>query len=661
MRKAQIHSLFEKVGNWVNNVTWTVRGEEVTPLDANLCRYAYQVWMCMVIESISNIDKSISASRDAARHNKSFLAYSATSAMIGRLPKEVDVFEHINELSSASDFFRANDGDLRLPRGRYNDLHALLRYRFKLAHYYSQHVTTGKTIMIHGSPVTLAKRDWRKDGLSCLSNLTRLSLKDVDFSLESIKPFVETQTRLNSHVYPKFWIDEVKRVVAEWFKDFDEFHKSIPFSPKHGPGSIVEGTRTMPLSAKYDLLSWTHENLFYMQQRNADVPRFAEFDTNRHPKSIHAELVMVPKSYKTFRTISKETAGYQFLQQDMMYVLGQFTTKHKYLSKRIKLFDQSQNYHLARLGSLYHNHDTIDLSSASDSVSSDLVERIFPTGIREMLLSLRTDFVMLDGQQIQMETFGGMGNAVTFRLECIVFAAIVEASYRVYNRSNRKGSYYRTTFKTDFSIYGDDIICDPLITPTLIKALAALGFKVNTSKSFFGSSNFRESCGGEFINGVDVTPLRIPRGFKPVENAKQKHAHLYSSSGVYSSSIAYINTLYQEGYCYTSRWYLRQLLRKVPRKNWPIFSNEAGDFIFTYNQNEITDPSARLRLPIVRSQKRKSTYEGYGLLLDWLNLADRVSPFTKGIFPNKREVVDHKPAQQLRLVTTDEYYESESS
>jgi hypothetical protein len=54
-------------------------------------------------------------------------------------------------------------------------------------------------------------------------------------------------------------------------------------------------------------------------------------------------------------------------------------------------------------------------------------------------------------------------------------------------------------------IYGDDIVCDNKTTSSLLSLLDQLGFSVNTDKSFTGTDAYRESCGGHYFDGHDVT------------------------------------------------------------------------------------------------------------------------------------------------------------
>jgi hypothetical protein len=68
------------------------------------------------------------------------------------------------------------------------------------------------------------------------------------------------------------------------------------------------------------------------------------------------------------------------------------------------------------------------------------------------------------------------------------------------------------------------------------------GFKVNAAKSFW-TGKFRESCGTECYDGVDVKPVYLRR------DIPQHRADVH---GVVSS-VAFANQLYEAGYWRTSR------------------------------------------------------------------------------------------------------------
>jgi hypothetical protein len=126
-----------------------------------------------------------------------------------------------------------------------------------------------------------------------------------------------------------------------------------------------------------------------------------------------------------------------------------------------------------------------------------------------------------------------MGSALCFPVQCIVFSAIALYAAMLYWR----GECPTSSLKADDPIlcvprwfmehlvvdpekidqdhlamprvFGDDIIVDSRLAPYLTHLLTTFGFSVNLSKSFTGSQAFRESCGGFYWGGYDVTPLRF--------------------------------------------------------------------------------------------------------------------------------------------------------
>jgi hypothetical protein len=88
-----------------------------------------------------------------------------------------------------------------------------------------------------------------------------------------------------------------------------------------------------------------------------------------------------------------------------------------------------------------------------------------------------------------------MGNGFCFPLETLIFASL---AYAVGVETGDR----------DFSVYGDDIIVRQRSALYLIEILNYCGFRVNKDKTFvFGP--FKESCGADWFNGVDVRAYYI--------------------------------------------------------------------------------------------------------------------------------------------------------
>lgn len=206
------------------------------------------------------------------------------------------------------------------------------------------------------------------------------------------------------------------------------------------------------------------------------------------------KVTFVPKSVTSLRSIAIEPNG------SMMAQLGVHEYFVKFLNKYgNSIRSQERNQNLAREGSLTGQLATIDLSSASDSISLALVYQMFPSDWFELLYRLRAPSGILPGGKlIKYEKFASMGNGTTFAVETIIFLAICRAI-----SSDRR-----------VSVYGDDIIIPTTAAQKLEEVLNELGFKLNNEKSF-ASGPFRESCGCDWYNGNSVTPKYWRAGNAP--------------------------------------------------------------------------------------------------------------------------------------------------
>lgn len=203
-------------------------------------------------------------------------------------------------------------------------------------------------------------------------------------------------------------------------------------------------------------------------------------------------MFTVPKKTDIDRVACKEPDLNMFLQKG----LGDLIRKSLHTRANINLNDQSINRSLARVGSIDGSLATMDLSSASDSISAALVAEILPVCWFTLLDSVRSHVTIIDGEEHRNEMFSSMGNGFTFELESLLFYLIVKAV-----------CYFRG-FRGIVSVYGDDIICPSHAFQDVEYVLGYLGFEVNTKKSFC-SGPFRESCGGHYWNGTDITPFYI--------------------------------------------------------------------------------------------------------------------------------------------------------
>lgn len=208
------------------------------------------------------------------------------------------------------------------------------------------------------------------------------------------------------------------------------------------------------------------------------------------------KIVTVPKDSKTDRPIAIEPDFNIFVQKGLGEVLRELLKKRT--KERVDLHDQTLNQRLARLASLGFGLSTIDLSSASDTVSYELVCELLPSDWRDALLLARSPCGALpDGTLIRYHKWSSMGNGYTFELESLIFHALAQATIEHYG----DGSEYAT-------VYGDDIVISSSLYSPFTKVLEWFGFIPNHTKSFH-EGPFYESCGKHYFKGRDVTPVYI--------------------------------------------------------------------------------------------------------------------------------------------------------
>lgn len=214
------------------------------------------------------------------------------------------------------------------------------------------------------------------------------------------------------------------------------------------------------------------------------------------PKVIESSrLSLQPKDAETYRVTFSEPQFNAVCQQGLSAMLSPYLQ-----AWGITLDDQTRNSNLAKvaseIGFSERGFSTIDLASASDSVTTVLVQYLLPDGWFELLDAARTHRLNVEGEEYSSPMFSSMGNNNTFPIECLVFASLTKACIRM------SGS------PREWRVYGDDIIVPTGASLLLVEVLQFVGFEVNTKKSYF-TGFFRESCGGNWMNGVDVTPVRL--------------------------------------------------------------------------------------------------------------------------------------------------------
>jgi len=294
--------------------------------------------------------------------------------------------------------------------------------------------------------------------------------------------------RLDPHLASM--IKRAERYISSVLGDFSSFQEEIPFLLKLTAGATARTSR----SASIPFLRFT---------RKIDVGprakpyveaayRYFGYAKPRLKVTPWNRLATVPKNGRTDRMIACEPSG------NIPFQLAfDAYCKRQLRFRGIDLSDQSRNQNLAQQGSIHGTYCTVDLSMASDTMSRECVAWLLPTAWFTYLNDLRSTHYSLDlkncGEELYGEyaKFSSMGNGATFALETLIFCSFAYA-----------------TGSRSFSVYGDDIIIEPEHVDDLYRLLRFFGFIPNVEKSFT-SGPFRESCGGDFFEGIDITPFYI--------------------------------------------------------------------------------------------------------------------------------------------------------
>lgn len=320
--------------------------------------------------------------------------------------------------------------------------------------------------------------------------------------------------------------DRVKQILANVVEDHEGPRftwQDVYAESKFGPGSSygTDGTSeyeklsgTIGCTKEELYLQWVEDRGLYSLEAKTDlVRRFARGKVRIRDES---SLSCVSKNAEVDRTICSEPSINTF------YQLGTGGVLTKLLKRFMKIdlvIQQQVNRMLARVGSVTGRYATIDLTSASDSISRTIVIELFPRWFSGFLNDLRCSTTRLpNGSKVELHMISSMGNGFTFPLQTLMFSAIVRAAYHICGVEYRGADAKHPTM----GVNGDDIIVDMRAYNLVIEMLSAYGFSVNSTKTF-STGPFRESCGGDYyvghyVRGVYAKTLSSSQDFVSLIN-----------------------------------------------------------------------------------------------------------------------------------------------
>lgn len=354
-----------------------------------------------------------------------------------------------------------------------------------------------------------------------------LMWKKVDFSSDlderldqkAKATFIETDNAIRDTSYDESRVALYRRVCnqvlhALHYVDYEDI------LCKHGPGAVSEKLTPNQKWSEVVVQALSEEE----KARRVGLGGFLESvasaaDFAGLPSSLlrdcrasgEARLVSVRKDSRSRRSITVEPLLNQFYQQGLNVVLRDSIEKDRVLNRCLALTRQELNQHLALEGSRTGLWSTLDLKSASDLLSLKLVEITFTPHLNFLfrLMEARTSVVNVDGYDVFLSKFAGMGNATTFPVQSVVFALLaITAIHDEWGITPTRESMKRAA--DCIQVYGDDIIVLTEYSSQVVDWVESFGLRVNWTKSFT-VGNFRESCGVDAWCGEDVTPYYLRR------------------------------------------------------------------------------------------------------------------------------------------------------
>jgi hypothetical protein len=271
---------------------------------------------------------------------------------------------------------------------------------------------------------------------------------------------------------------------------------------RFGPGTSngVKGTHTAEKISQP--MSCNEVSRPLVERLRRSTPYLARFDCE-NGKGVNvirgSRLSTVPKNEDTERTIAIEPSGQMALQlaaghylEGALRYIGCDITRQQPLNKA-----------MAQRGSIDGSLATIDMKSASDMISPSLVRALFPPEWFELLSTIRSEEIEVrPGEWETLHMISTMGNGFTFPLMTLIICSLIYGFRATHGGPNLFIDW------TDTAVFGDDVIVPTHEYQSICDVFESAGLVINHDKSY-RDGFFRESCGGDYFKGHDVTPFYV--------------------------------------------------------------------------------------------------------------------------------------------------------
>lgn len=331
----------------------------------------------------------------------------------------------------------------------------------------------------------------------------------------------------------------------------------------------------------------------------------------------YSELLFVPKDSRGPRSICREFP--HRLRTQMAFFDWATQNMCTISDGAINFLDQGVNRRLAESSSVDGKFSTLDLKDASDRVSYYLLRKIvsgssaysiflrdsrarkvgipggkctlfakllLSNGFNPKLVGQRCFYAALIYctaytndvlQKRPLYKVAGMGSGLTFPSMSLVISMAITREVL-----NRGLCHLYKTARSLIYVYGDDIVLPTKWFDAAKCALAKVGLRVNTTKSFH-KGLFRESCGGDYFNGVSVVPLRLRLANSKPLNVAQGYLELDNSDNTINQLYKHLKECFTVGYHLLGKYLVSVIENCIQARGYKFknYKLPAGAFIET--------------------------------------------------------------------------------
>lgn len=398
--------------------------------------------------------------------------------------------------------------------------------------------------------------NWTGDELynSC-TEVRKYSFRDLRLRKDTLQLSLTEQElsihRSNLTLFEMDTLQAVCDIISTQFGDLH--HEESTELPQHGNGRVSNLAKDQ---SKFSFGNWPAklDHVFNYDRyavANFSAAGYRDSSWSYLNKEEPSKLIAVPKTMSGPRLIASEPNYHQWTQQLVRNQL-EARVKRTSLAFCISFGDQEPNRRLALAASSSRLQTTVDLKSASDRLSCWTVERVFRSNlsILDRLHATRTRMMTNRVTKTHFDTIVlkkcfTQGSACTFPVQTIVYSMMAIAATLI-TKGKRPTASNIARYAPLVRVFGDDIIVETTVLPKLQDILEANGLMVNLSKTFHKGA-FRESCGLDAYQGVEVTPARI------------KRLSCNPSHEVAVSMLESSNNLFKRGMWHTASWLMSHL------------------------------------------------------------------------------------------------------